>query len=168
MTDFFDMTRFEEGWRQRPYLCSEGYPTAGFGFKLGPKCSQAELKKFFDFELPLAAGEVWMACLAHDLIDSIKRDHLMKEAYEACLEADKTSDPFTSPRASVLLSMCYQMGVEGVAKFRQTLKFMSTKAWSNAAPEMLKSVWASQTPDRAKRHSEQIRTGQWAKEYPDA
>lgn len=160
MTDFFDLIRYEEGWRPQAYRCTEGYPTVGFGFKIGPKNGPLA-----QFTLPLAAGEVWMACLANDIVKSMSQDHLMEEAYKACLAADKTDDPFESPRASVLLSMCYQMGVDGVARFRQTLKFMSTKSWSNAGPEMLKSLWAQQTPVRAKRHAEQIVTGKWAKEY---
>ena len=164
MTDFFDLIRHEEGWKPRPYLCSAGYPTVGFGFKIGPKFA---LIKNYDFTLPMAAGEVWMACIAHDIVDDIKTRHHMADALTACMADDKVTEAniFEGPRTSVLLSMCYQMGVDGVAQFRQTLKFMAVKSWSNAASEMKKSMWYNQTRDRADRHCEQVRTGTWAKEY---
>lgn len=164
MTDFFDLIRHEEGWKSRPYVCSQGYPTVGFGFKIGPKFG---LIKNYDFTLPLAAGEVWMACIAHDIIDDIKTRHHMAEALQACMEADGTTDNtvFEGPRTAVLLSMCYQMGVEGVAQFRQTLKFMALKSFSNAAAEMKKSVWYNQTRARADRHCAQMHSGKWDKVY---
>ena len=48
-------------------------------------------------------------------------------------------------RRGVLVNMAFQMGVGGVAKFNT----------------MLSSLWAKQTPARAKRMSEQMRTGVW-------
>ena len=54
------LIKYEEGWRPKPYLCSEGYPTAGFGFKLGPK--NAPLS-YYTFTLPLSAGEAWLTSL---------------------------------------------------------------------------------------------------------
>lgn len=64
-------------------------------------------------------------------------------------------------RRGVLLSMSFQMGVEGLLGFKNTLEMISTGRYESAATGMLNSLWAKQTPQRAKRHAEQMRTGQW-------
>lgn len=72
-------------------------------------------------------------------------------------------DSLNDPRKAVLIGMCFQMGVMGLLKFRTTLSYMSTHQHDAAASQMLNSLWAKQTPDRAKRMSEQWRTGVWQK-----
>lgn len=64
-------------------------------------------------------------------------------------------------RRGVLLSMAFQMGVDGLLGFKNTLEMVRTGRYENAAKGMLNSKWAKQTPQRAKRHSEQMRTGNW-------
>jgi lysozyme len=67
-------------------------------------------------------------------------------------------------RKGVLLAMAFQMGVEGLLGFRNTLQLVMEGKYENAAHGMLQSLWAKQTPARAKRLSEQMRTGLW--QYP--
>ncbi len=50
----------------------------------------------------------------------------------------------------ILLDMAYQLGVDGLYKFKQTLKFISKGMFLSASSEMLNSTWAKQTPVRAK------------------
>ena len=64
-------------------------------------------------------------------------------------------------RRGVLLSMAFQMGTEGLLGFKNTLEMVRTGRYTDAAKGMLNSLWAKQTPQRAKRHSEQMRTGKW-------
>ena len=61
--------------------------------------------------------------------------------------------------------MAYQMGIDGLAGFKNTLKNIAAGRWNDAATGMLDSKWAKQTPNRARRHAEQMRTNIWAKEY---
>ena len=68
-------------------------------------------------------------------------------------------------RLAVLQSMAYQMGVQGLAAFKNTLQAVIERRWNDAAAGMLNSRWARQTPDRAKRHAQQMRTGIWAPVY---
>lgn len=65
------------------------------------------------------------------------------------------------PRQAVLLGMAFQMGIDGLLGFKNTLKMVQAGDWSGAAKGMLNSLWAKQTPGRAKRMSDQMRTGQW-------
>jgi lysozyme len=57
----------------------------------------------------------------------------------------------------VLLEMAYQLGMEGLLGFRKTLAFLEAEQYAEAADEMLDSLWARQTPERAKRASGRIR-----------
>ena len=64
-------------------------------------------------------------------------------------------------RQGVLLNMAFQLGVGGLLNFKNTLAKVEAGDYEGAAANMLKSKWASQTPARAKRMAEQMRTGQW-------
>ena len=64
-------------------------------------------------------------------------------------------------RRGVLVNMAFQMGVDGLLGFKNTLNMIQSGRYSDAAKGMLSSLWAKQTPARAKRMSEQMRTGVW-------
>jgi lysozyme len=64
-------------------------------------------------------------------------------------------------RQGVLLNMAFQMGVTGLLGFKNTLAMVERKDYAGAARGMLKSKWATQTPERAYRLSEQMKTGVW-------
>lgn len=64
-------------------------------------------------------------------------------------------------RKGVLLNMAFQLGTEGLLGFKNTLAMIRDGHYEHAAGAMLNSKWATQTPERAKRMSEQMRTGQW-------
>lgn len=64
-------------------------------------------------------------------------------------------------RKGVLLNMSFQLGVDGLLGFKNTLEMVRKGHYDLAAAGMLNSLWAKQTPERAKRLSEQMRTGQW-------
>jgi lysozyme len=64
-------------------------------------------------------------------------------------------------RKGVLLNMAFQLGTEGLLKFENTLALIRDGKYENAAHAMLQSLWAKQTPIRAKRMAEQMRTGLW-------
>jgi len=50
----------------------------------------------------------------------------------------------------VVMEMCYQLGVTGFSKFKKTIAYLQNKQWDEASEEMLDSLWAKQTPNRAK------------------
>lgn len=64
-------------------------------------------------------------------------------------------------RQGALTSMAFQLGIDGLLKFTHFLAFMAAGDYDNAATACLDSKWAKQTPSRAKRISEEIRTGVW-------
>lgn len=62
-------------------------------------------------------------------------------------------------RQAVLLSMAFQMGVDGLLGFKRTLAHIFSGNLADAKLNMLKSEWATQTPERAARLAQQMERG---------
>lgn len=152
MPNITSLLQYEEGFREKPYLCSEGYPTVGTGIRIGPK--GADLKNY-EFTVPREVDAVWL----QSILNRTMRDMLSNERIA------KAMNVLDEARTAVLVSMAYQMGVPGLAQFKNTLYLVETKQFEEAAKAMLDSKWARQTPNRARRHAEQMRSGLWCTEY---
>lgn len=70
-------------------------------------------------------------------------------------------DDLDDARKGVLVNMSFQLGVEGLLGFKNTLRLVGDGKYVEAADNMLKSLWARQTPKRAQRMAEQMRSGVW-------
>lgn len=152
MSSIVKLLQYEEGFREKPYLCSEGYPTVGTGIRIGPK--GAALKNY-EFTVPREVDAVWL----QSILNSTMRGMLSSERVASAMNV------LDEARTAVLVSMAYQMGVAGLAQFKNTLSLIEHKHFEDAAVAMLQSKWAKQTPNRAKRHAEQMRRGVWCTEY---
>lgn len=64
-------------------------------------------------------------------------------------------------RKGVLVNMSFQMGVNGLAAFKNTMASVANGLYEKAAEQMLQSKWATQTPERASRLASQMKTGEW-------
>ena len=64
-------------------------------------------------------------------------------------------------RKGVLVNMAFQLGVDGLLKFKNTLELIKSGKYKEASDAMLDSLWAKQTPNRASRLSAQMKTGEW-------
>lgn len=64
-------------------------------------------------------------------------------------------------RQGALINMAFQLGINGLMLFKQSLSLLQNDRYDEAANEFLRSRWAEQTPERALRVTEQIRTGEW-------
>lgn len=91
--------------------------------------------------------------------------YLLKNDIESRKTLLLTTLPWTASldpvRFGVLLNMSFQMGVEGLLGFRNTLSMVRLGNYFQASLGMLNSLWAKQTPERAKRLADQMRTGVW-------
>lgn len=66
-------------------------------------------------------------------------------------------------RRQVLVAMAYQLGVDGLLKFENTLAAVQRGDFEAAASGMLASKWGREdTPARAKRAADAMRIGQWS------
>lgn len=127
----------DEGFRRSAYTDSLGYLTIGIG-----KLIDAKKGGGITFEEAL---------------------YLLRNEIRA-KEADLASTlPWYSSldevRRCVLLSMAYQMGTAGLFAFRNTLQAVAEGRYADAAEGMMRSRWATQTPGRALRLAEAMRTG---------
>ena len=57
----------------------------------------------------------------------------------------------------IVMEMSYQLGVTGFSKFKKTIAYLQNKQWEEASVEMLDSLWAKQTPNRAKEMSDRVK-----------
>lgn len=150
--DVIRLLNKEEGWSSVPYYCSEGYPTVATGIRIGPK--GAPLSQY-QFKVSKAVGAVWLSEEVQSKLADMQKHPNIVAALAACNDA----------RQGVLISMAFQMGADGLSAFVNTLKFIANKQWKEAHDGMLNSKWAKQTPERAKRHANQILSGEWDKYY---
>jgi lysozyme len=87
---------------------------------------------------------------------------LRKDANAACDALDRRlpwwreMDPV---RQDALADMCFNLGVTKLLGFRNTLRLLQDGQYEDAAAEALKSRWAAQTGDRARRIAHMLRTG---------
>lgn len=64
-------------------------------------------------------------------------------------------------RQAALLNMAYQLGVDGLMGFVKMLAALRDQRWHDAEGQALNSLWARQTPARARRIARQFATGEW-------
>ena len=62
-------------------------------------------------------------------------------------------------RKVILISMYFQLGLTGISNFRKMWAAINAGDFATAAAEMLDSRWAKQTPRRAYRQAEVMRSG---------
>lgn len=139
-TDLESQLRRDEGDRAHVYQDSEGWWTIGIGRLVDKRKAGSGLRPH-------------------------ERAYLLREdmaAVEAGLDAALPWSRALSPaRRGVLLNMGFQLGVAGLLKFRLTLELVRQGRYDEAAREMLRSRWASQTPTRAHRLARQMAADRW-------
>jgi len=120
----------DEGFDGMPYEDKLGIPTIGYGTKLPITEEEAEI------------------LLKHRLDKKILE---ISEKEPFFLDLPETAQ-------EVIANMAYQLGVSGVLKFKKMWAALKNKNYQKAADEMLDSRWAKQTPNRAKRLAEIMRS----------
>ena len=126
MNTLIDRIKNHEGFSGSCYKDTLGYDTIGYGIKLPLTHEEAEL------------------LLVHRLNE--KKQELFRYLPWLKQEPSEVQD--------VLLEMSYQLGIGGLMKFKNTLRFIKEHKYKEASIEMLDSLWAKQTPNRAKELSD--------------
>jgi lysozyme len=118
----------DEGYRLKPYKCTSSKTTIGVGRNLE--------------DVGLSDCEV-MFLLSND-IDRVELE---------CAKAFNFWSALDDDRKSVLLNMCFNLGITGLCSFKKTIGFIGIRDYKSASTEMLDSRWAKQVGDRAVRLS---------------
>ena len=129
-----ELTR-DEGVRLRPYKDTVGKLTLGIGRNLDDVGISADEADFM---------------LSNDLNERV-------------LPGLRKSLPWYSTlnesRQRVLANMAFNLGIDGLLKFRNMLAACQAGDYNLAANEMLNSTWAKQVGDRAQRLADMMRGG---------
>lgn len=124
-----------EGLRLKPYRCTAGKLTIGIGRNLD--------------DSGISQSEAYIM-LINDIMNCEKQlQAKIPDIYNGLDEI----------RKSVLLNMCFNLGINGLLGFKNTLAFVEAGDWERAANNMLVSRWAKQVGRRAIELSELMRKG---------
>jgi len=128
-----EAVKLSEGFRDKVYKDTLGIDTIGYGFAIKD------------------------LVLEEDIAEMILRRKLEKLVHDT---NKRFSFLKTLPiqAQDVIYEMCYQLGITGVSKFRKTLAYLENFEYKMASKEMLDSKWAKQTPNRAKKLSDVIKS----------
>lgn len=134
MTKLEEQLINDEGFMSKPYKDTVGKVTIGYGRNLD--------------DVGISRAEAY-AMLQNDI-------QKVKVELQAKLPFFKN---LTDGRQNALLNMAFNMGTNGLLKFKNTLKLIEEKNFEQASIEVLKSKWALQVGTRANRISLQIKNG---------
>jgi lysozyme len=124
-----------EGLRLKPYRCTAGKLTIGIGRNLD--------------DCGITESEAYIMLINDIMICEKQLQARIPDIYNGLDEV----------RKSVLLNMCFNLGINGLLGFKNTLAFVKAGDWERAANGMLASKWAKQVGRRAIELSELMRKG---------
>ena len=122
-----------EGFKSSVYQCTAGYDTIGYGFAVKD------------------------LVLDEDIADLILMRKIDKLQQRIMTNLEWWTDSPAEIK-DVVVNMCYQLGLSGFLKFKKTIYLLETEQYEDASLEMLNSLWAKQTPSRARELSEVVRS----------
>jgi lysozyme len=128
--------KIDEGCRLTAYKDTVGVWTVGYG------------------HAHVQPGTVWTQSQAEAVLIADVAEHNAKLA--AALPWVAKLDPV---RRRVLQNMAFNLGIAGLLGFKNTLEYVRTGQYGEAADNMLASKWAKQVGQRAVRLARQMRTG---------
>lgn len=129
----------DEGVRASAYKDTEGYLTIGVGRLIdegkGGKLRADEIEYLLDNDIDSAINQ------------AVTRFDWYAE--------------LSGVRKEIIINMVFNLGLEGVGKFKNMIKAIERGDYVQAAAEMLNSKWAGQVGQRAIRLSEAMRKDSW-------
>jgi lysozyme len=132
MSKLIDSIKKHEGYVGIVYKDSLGIDTIGYGFAIK------------DLELDEDICEIILERKLHYLTDRLS----LKFGWFKYMPPEIKD---------IVTEMSYQLGVTGFSKFKKTIAYLQNKQWEEASVEMLDSLWARQTPNRAKELSNRVK-----------
>lgn len=136
-----------EGLRLKPYNDHLGYATIGYGHLIAKR----NVKPSDNVDYANFTKEDAEALLIEDMLKKID-------------EVERRIPFFSgldSVRKTVIAGMAFQMGVDGLLQFKDTLKAVDQGRYKDAGIAMSNSLWARQTPSRAKILVERMISGKF-------
>lgn len=142
-----------EGMVLKPYRCPAGKLTIGVGHCLDTNPLSPEEQR--------ALGDYMHGITENGAKMLLRND--IKRAYEALPLIVKNFSDLSDDRQYALLDMCFQLGPRGLRHFKNMIRSIERDNFAMAAYECLASLYAVQTPQRAKRVALALKTGVWGR-----
>lgn len=136
-----DQIKRHEGFRSKPYKCSMGVLTIGYGRNLESNGVSRQ-----------------------EALDMLFTD--MAKARKSVIEAVPCATHLDEVRLDTLVNMAFNLGIFGLLKFRRMLAALDAGNYKKASDEMLDSQWANQVGPRAVELAIQMETGQYVPNPP--
>ena len=133
-----DLLKDEEGFRSKPYRCTAGKLTIGYGRNLEDRGITKEEAEYL-------------------------LDNDIKAAISACRETFAWFAFLDNVRQAVVCDMVFNLGIGGFLEFKKAIAAIREKNWEKAADEMKDSDWYKQVRKRAVQLTVMMRTGRFEK-----
>lgn len=125
-----------EGLKLKPYKCTAGKLTIGYGRNLEDRgITREEADYLLQNDIELATAQ--------------------------CQHEFDFFDRLGEVRQAVLIDMCVNLGIAGLSKFVRTISLIKQGQYEMASDGMLQSLWAKQVGQRAVELATMMRTGKW-------
>ena len=146
-----NMIKRHEGLRLSPYKCPAGKKTIGYGHNLE---ASPITDKYLDHYL--ASNNSITEHMAEWILD---QDIL--HAGVAAETITPTWPTINDARRAVIISMIFNLGIQGYTQFRRMRSALDAGDWRATAAEMRDSAWYHQVGSRGEELSRMMETGEW-------
>lgn len=157
-----ELTR-DEGLRLKTYRCTAAKLTIGIGRNLDDVGISGSEARLFGCDTPAQA----LAHVKRHGVTKLQAESLFANDIVGCeRDLDRRLPWWRSlddVRQRVLLNMCFNLGINRLLGFKNTLRMIQRREFEDAAAGMLASLWARQVGTRALRLSAMMRTGKDAR-----
>lgn len=152
MKNLVEDIKQNEGFMSKPYidiLVKKNPESYGIS-----KEELATIEKHLDkLKLTFGYGFTYIEEDESEVVAQMKLKKIIKEF--------ESKEPFLNKlplaKQEILIEMSYQMGVNGVLKFKKMWLALKSEDYTEASKQMLDSRWAIQTPNRAKKLAEMMK-----------
>lgn len=152
MKNLVEDIKQNEGFMSKPYidiLVKKNPESYGIS-----KEELATIEKHLDkLKLTFGYGFTYIEEDESEVVAQMKLKKIIKEF--------ESKEPFLNKlplaKQEILIEMSYQMGVNGVLKFKKMWLALKSEDYTEASKQMLDSRWAVQTPNRAKKLAEMMK-----------
>lgn len=129
-----EAVKAHEGLRHKPYLCTKGKLTIGYGRNIEDNgITTHEANILLEHDLKIADIEARKFTTAFEELNDVRK--------------------------SVIINMVFNLGLTKLSKFVEFKKALENGDYEKASFEMLNSLWASQVGTRANTLAEQMERG---------
>lgn len=132
-----EMLKRHEGLSLTPYLCGGGARTIGYGHNYDANPLP------YDIEQHLRIHKAITQEMADRLLDLD-----IQNARGQCRAIFEDFDGFAEARRAALIDLCFNIGANGVLKFKRMLLAIIDRDWDRAAWELKDSKWFKQVGSR--------------------